>query len=247
MIDINNLCLLLTGCIHPTSNIKKLAIKSPEERRKQTLTAIDFFIRKTKIKRIVYCDNSSSKKENGLEDLAHQYKKEFEWISFQGNTTKTQEKGKGYGEGEIIEYAINHSQLLAKSKMLMKLTGRFYVKNIDFILFFLSSRYSYLDYHAGYIDTRCYIVQKPDYLNFLLHAHENVNDEQKYYIENVFYNIATSCNGVFHPFPVVCNIIGISGSMGTVYYDGQIKLFLKSIKTFSRAMIWNIKEKRKNQ
>ena len=148
---------------------------------------------------------------------------------------------------QIIEYAINHSQLLAKSKMLMKLTGRFYVKNIDFILFFLSSRYSYLDYHAGYIDTRCYIVQKPDYLNFLLHAHENVNDEQKYYIENVFYNIATSCNGVFHPFPVVCNIIGISGSMGTVYYDGQIKLFLKSIKTFSRAMIWNIKEKRKNQ
>ena len=64
-------------------------------------------------------------------------KKEFEWISFQGNTTKTQEKGKGYGEGEIIEYAINHSQLLAKSKMLMKLTGRFYVKNMT--LFFFSS------------------------------------------------------------------------------------------------------------
>lgn len=95
MIDINNLCLLLTGCIHPTSNIKKLAIKSPEERRKQTLTAIDFFIRKTKIKRIVYCDNSSSKKENGLEDLAHQYKKNSSGSAFRVILQKRRRKAKG--------------------------------------------------------------------------------------------------------------------------------------------------------
>lgn len=247
MIDINDVCILLTGCIHPALNVMKLSLKSPEERTSQTLKSIDFFIRHSKIKKIVYCDSSLSEKNDKLNELACKYNKEFEWVSFQGDTTKTAVKGKGYGEGETIEYAISNSQLIKKSKVIIKVTGRLYVKNINSILLLLDNRYSYLDYHNKYVDTRCYIVQKSDYINFLLHAHQSVNDNQRRYIENVFYDIAKTYDGVFHPFPVACNIIGMSGSTGESYGDSSIKHLLKSVKIFLRAVVWHIKRYRKSR
>ncbi|MBV8887332.1 MAG: hypothetical protein JO235_25510 [Chroococcidiopsidaceae cyanobacterium CP_BM_RX_35] len=39
------------------------------------------------------------------------------------------EYGKGWGEGEIIEYAINHSKILNKSTRFYKVTGRLFVEN----------------------------------------------------------------------------------------------------------------------
>ena len=84
---------------------------------------------------------------------------------------------------------------------------------------------------------------KVEYINYLLHAYESVNDKQKKYIENLFYEIAETCNDVFHPFPLACNIKGVSGSVGTIYDDSQVRHLMKTIKTFLSAVIWHMKRR----
>lgn len=42
--------------------------------------------------------------------------------------------GKGYGELQIIKYAVEHSELLEKCDFIVKITGRYLVENIDTFL-----------------------------------------------------------------------------------------------------------------
>ena len=242
MIDANKICLLLTGCINPSKDVAKIAVRSPNQRRKQTVEAIEFYIKHTRIRKIVYCDNSNAPDIDELDNLARNYCKAFEWISFSGNTKQTIIHGKGFGEGEIIAYAINHSKLITDSELLMKVTGRLVVKNTNTLLSVLHKGRSYLDYHNGYIDTRCYIVKLNDYMNYLIHSHEFVNDDNEYYLEHEFYKVAISAGNIFYPFPIACNIIGISGSMGIEYKDDWIRRFAKSLKALLRSIKWHIKK-----
>ena len=44
------------------------------------------------------------------------------------------EQGKGYGEGEIIEYALKNSAFLHSEREFIKLTGRITIENLDAII-----------------------------------------------------------------------------------------------------------------
>lgn len=236
-------CLLMTGCINPSDDVGMLAINSSEKRRDQTIKAISFFIDHTDIKKIVYCDNSGTHEDEELYYRAQEKGKEFEWLSFLGDVEKTLQKGKGYGEGEIIKYAMEYSRLISESSIIIKCTGRLYVRNTNLMLKLLNKNYSYLDYHDGYIDTRFYVVQKDDYENYLIDAHNSVDDYKKKYIENVFFHIAYKSGDVFKPFLLSPDIVGVSGSMGRIYNDSFLIHYAKTIRTALRAIKWHLRRK----
>lgn len=79
---------------------------------------------------VVFCENSGSSLfaiEGALRGAGFV---DFEAISFSGNDGSAS-RGKGYGEMKIIEYAFAHSRLLQGSDIVVKITGRYEVKNID--------------------------------------------------------------------------------------------------------------------
>ena len=55
----------------------------------------------------------------------------LESLSFTGNEKRIASCGKGYGEDDIIEYALKHSDLLKEATYFCKLTGWLKVDNIN--------------------------------------------------------------------------------------------------------------------
>ena len=126
--------LLITGTISPSRGMKNTALSNVEERLALYIKSIEFYIVKSPVKKIVFCENSNfkTKKLDFLFCKAKNYKKQFEYISFQGNEIEGNIHGKGYGDGEIINYALNNSFLLKADNYFIKLTGKRLILNSSF-------------------------------------------------------------------------------------------------------------------
>lgn len=131
MLDINKTVLLITGCIKPNPSTFQLSLTDVEQRLKQYIECIKWGIEKTAFVKIVFIDNSGFTVNPVLIDYAKQRGKQLEWLSFLGNEKMIELCGKGYGEGEIIEYGLKYSELLRGAAYFCKLTGRLKVENIN--------------------------------------------------------------------------------------------------------------------
>ena len=122
--------LLLTGCINP-NGMAFTALSNLEERKSQYINAIRYYLSNTNFQ-IVFCENSGTNIsplfQRGIDSGR------MEYLTFNGNQDK--ERGKGYGECEIIEYALKQSKLISSShdRRIAKITGRLIVRNITSII-----------------------------------------------------------------------------------------------------------------
>ena len=93
--------ILLTGCINP-NGMKYTALQDPKEREKQYIEAIGFYLRKTSLP-IVFCENTNY---IPFANYFSEHKKSgrFEYLTFDGNSYD-KNKGKGFGEALIVDYA----------------------------------------------------------------------------------------------------------------------------------------------
>ena len=214
--------LLITGCITPYKDVHMLVLTDSIERRKQYIDSIKFYITHSKIKRIIYCDNSAAKSEEELFDLADSKGKKFEWISFSGESERILKQGKGYGETEIIRYALEHSELITEDDYLIKVTGRLIVKNINFLLK-MSNRKSILvapnRIRDGrfYVNTRLYMMPIKLYKKFFLNLENMVNDSDNIYLEHAFAMCIREANLKYKKLYIAPWIEGVSGSTGRLY------------------------------
>ena len=182
--------LLITGCISPDKEAIFLKIRDSNLRLQQYIETIKWALEKTNFDIIIFCDNSDFNYD--FKNIVTNSKKTFEYLSFKGDFNKSNKYGKGYGEGEIIKYAIDNSKYLKENTCFYKLTGRLTVKNINSILkksqnnknYFLNFLFS-----KNSIDTRFYKINKDDYMNYFYNAYEKVRDKDNYSLENVFFDI----------------------------------------------------------
>lgn len=231
---IRDYVLLITGCINPDNETPFLKIRDSSTRRKQYMESIRFYIEESHAKKIVFCDNSNQKADNNLEQIVKKNNKEFEWLSFCGNIEKAVEKGKGYGEGEIIDYALNHSRLLEESDYFVKVTGRILVKNINILLAAMNKRRTYFQCNSdNNVDTRLYGMPKHSYRDYFRDVYKTVDDTNGYYLEHAFAKVIHDYSVNIQHFVVCPNISGISGSTGE-HYDlslkQRVKITLKNYK-----------------
>lgn len=234
---LENVCLVMTGCISPSAKVKDLCVKDKDYRERQYINAIQFYIQNTAIKNIVFCDNSAQPANEMLYRKARENGKNFEWLSFKGNYEKTEECGKGFGEGEILEYAVNNSKLTSKCKYMAKVTGRLRLLNINAVIKLLStSPYhfsSYIDEENHlFIDTRFFVIETCRFREDFLDAYKNVNDSRGFFYE---YAIAAKIQEkriIYRDFPLALNIAGDSGSLGYSYHWTRKRLIKKSFPLF---------------
>ena len=214
--------ILLTSCVNP-NGMPFTALSDINVRKQQYLEALSFYVYNTSLP-IVYVDNSNVNiKEYSV--FSNIVEDRLELLSFDGNYDK--EHGKGFGELEIIDYAINHSHIINNNKniSLIKITGRLIIVNIATILKQL--KYNILPSSKSVIcsmnsdfsmaDSRLFIAP----LNFYKRLIENrmaINDSEGVYLEHVLCSLIKKQNLYeFHPFFTEPQYQGVSGSTNITY------------------------------
>lgn len=212
--------LLITGCVSVADSTPFVAVRKKNERLNQYLETLKWAIDCSPFDTILFCENSGCDFNfyEYIETLKLSKIKKFEYLSFIGNREECDKKGKGYGEGEIIAYAMGHSQYLRKEKYFYKITGKLKVTNIEELIINDSHSYfmRYCD-RVGKVDTKFYKLLLSDYNRGINMAYVNVNDQKGDFLEKVYFDVMKR-NGIkYKSFRRIPVIEGISGTTGRTY------------------------------
>ena len=239
--------ILITSAVKVSAPISKL--RNQEIRINLTLKAIEKWLLIDKTMRIVICDGSGvdfSKK-------IHSYfpSSKIEFLHFENNGSLVAKYGSGYGEGEIIKYALSHSSILKNTPIFAKCTSKLNVNNFKKIAKNFNGSFicqctfsnirlirSFFDYRSVRkiellgIDTRFYIVKKDIYIKIFQNAYKDVRHEKKYYLEHAFYTAANDgkLKNFIADFPFLIN--GVSGTLNIEYRKIGILRYSKSLLNF---------------
>lgn len=223
--------LLITSAIRVSAAYTKLA--DFDSRLALTLEGIQRWLASPGIGPVVVCDGSGvDLGAHATRTLSNGGALTCEYLSFQNDTNAVRANGKGFGEGEIVNYALEHSQVLRAASKFAKCTGKLWVENhASCISHFNGIAAFNILGHFQAIDTRFYIVDKSFYLNRLATAYRDVRDGDGFYLEHAFKKaLSTLKPSEFVMFPTP-RLTGISGSTGTVYNSGGPKGFLRDARS----------------
>ncbi len=229
--NLSDLVIMLTGTINPNTN-ETLVLKDPVIRRNQYIEAIRFYLQTTTL-RIIFIENSGVNIQGYFPDDLNR----LECLVFESYVT-VPDRGKGFKEMEIIDFAEKNSEFLAESKAVVKITGRLKVLNIKSIAnHFNRTRNNYKSivscnvYKPGKMDSRCFCYTLDFWKFFKIHG-KNINyaysfemalwDSIKVYLIND--------ENYYCQFLSILKINGMSGGFGTTYKENFIINMIKQIR-----------------
>ncbi|WP_051195118.1 hypothetical protein [Pseudobutyrivibrio ruminis] len=228
--------ILLTGTINTSSKVPFLSLSNADERRTQYIDAIRFYITKSKVKKIVFCENSGEECPPSIKQLAKNHRVDFEWITFNGNIKKTIEYGKSYGESEILDYAFETSYLLKTANYFIKITGRLLVKNINVLLAMIGADRNYFDAYGDrnveIIDSRLFAMKVDVFRLFFQKQYITKINYQCNSIEQLYPSIIKESNISIVSLPIKIWFEGMSGGYGVPYSSTTREIIIKSIRKY---------------
>ena len=239
--------LLLTSSIFVSAPFVVLA--DPGKRVELTIESIKQWIIIAGDLNIVICDGSGY---DFTKDVAERFpQSKIECISFKNDVDLVSAYGKGYGEGEIIQYALAQSEYLKHSDYFVKCTSKLWVNNFPVIFkhwnnifqcqFGLVSPKTFKNAIPHFLDTRFYIANKNYYIEHFGNAYKNVRDQDGYYLEHCFRDVVVNnklqASSILFPTPP--RLEGVSGTSGETYRAANpIKARFKNFKTRLRLRIY---------
>jgi hypothetical protein len=236
MMSPDKCALIITSSVRVSA--RYTALIDPVERKTQYIDSISYYIRESPFIKIVVCDNSGHRYPQSLILLARSLNKELELLSFTGEHQLVERYGKGYGEGEIMEYSMANSRLLKEVDGFFKVTGRLKVTNIARLLVMSKTTENYfmpisllrprwLVARAARVcvEVRAYYATKAFFREVLLTAYKEVRDDQTFFLEQAYYRAminAPKWSKRIHCFPVSPEITGMSGSNGWTFKEHSL-------------------------
>ena len=235
----NQLIILLTGTINPNS-FSNITIKDPRIRRQQYLDAIDFYIKKTKFK-IVFAENSG----DILEKFPIQPDR-IEYLTFKSKPIEP-DRGIGYKELELIDFAFQNSNFLKNTRSVVKITGRLKILNINSLSRkFLKnieskSNLTYANsFHTRNMDSRCFFFTV-DFWPYLKNAGKKIN--LKYIFEiclwDAIYHYQSFEVNNYVPLNTPLRVKGVSGSYGIKYRHNIFYHYARFIRNLGTKLFKN--------
>jgi len=212
--------VVLTATIDPAVGKVHVVLSDKLERLNQYLENIKNLILKSNFDCIIFCENSLYQYDySNLATLAQNHGKKLEILSFMGSNDIIGVKGKSYGEGEILNYAINNSTYLKNDEAAFyKITGRLYVDNVNTIL--ADSRHNNVfirwDVRKKEVDTRFFKVQVGFFKEYIYHLLDNIDERSGLSIEEIYF-IALKGNPGIYSFTSYPVIRGTCASLGKPY------------------------------
>ena len=233
-----NFSILLTSSVVPMD--KTVLLKDQAQRIYYTLESIGEWLKVLPVAKIVICDGSNF-------DFSSLIKKAFpgssiECLFFLNDEKKIEDLGKGYGEGEIIKFALKHSKYLQSSSWFVKCTAKLWVKNFEMLLPrwngslllkpYISRIFSLSHSRLEYIDTRFYMISKHLYEGLFINAHVGIDTLNGIGLENIFLDIVKE-EGLKKIFFTVSPIIaGVGGGSGKYYNFSTTRCIKENIRTY---------------
>jgi hypothetical protein len=210
--------VLITSSVGVVAPFTKLT--DPSERVAYTLDAIGHWLSVSPQPKLVLCDGSNF-------DFRPVVARAFpgagiECLRFANNTERVRSCGKGYGEGEIVRYALLNSTVLARSRFFAKCTGKFWVDNFAECAGDWNGTFRCTGNFAGVespealelvsINTDFYIVDRAWYVTHFASAYLDVRDREGRYLEHCFRDAVLQANMRDIFFRVYPLVFGVSGS-----------------------------------
>jgi len=234
--------LVITSSVYV--NTRYTALLDAGERERQYFDSLEFYIRETPFQRIIVCDNSGYAYPQSMLRLAAEYHKQLELLSFTGDKTAMQRHGKGYGEGEIMQFVLAHSRLLEQVEGFLKVTGRLKLINTEKLLRKASHWQNYFmpvslirprwlvpPAARPCVEIRVYYTTKDVFKNVLLDAYKKVSDDTTYFLEHAYHDALAASAVKLQCFPLAPEITGTSGSNGWTFRERPFwkKLLIRCI------------------
>nr|WP_315198941.1 hypothetical protein [uncultured Flavobacterium sp.] len=225
--------LIITSTVSVNSCLTVLI--DPKIRLQQYVDSILFYLNSKKIDRIIVCDNSGFDYSvvDKINAKAISNNKLIEFLNFHGSEKKIKEFGKGFGEGEIMNYVFANSKFIQNETSFYKVTGRIQVLNIDSVIRKVDASVNYFQMIGinpfnvvNKVDTRFYHCTVNAFKEYLLISYPFVQDNEGFFLEHVYYNALNSRNVIYKNFNILPNIKGISGSTGVSYDIKPLRWFV---------------------
>lgn len=226
--------IFLTACINP-KGMAKTALQNPEERLKQYLLGIKYYL-KCSSNKILVVENTNTDIRNDIALIDKN--KRVEYLTFSGNDYD-KSLGKGYGEALIIKYAFEHSLFLKDAKFVIKISGRHLVENFRIILqclyLFKRNKFdisSQINHKKKFVKSDMFLATT-EFFNFcFLPISDKISDSKGYFFEHALYDaiIMGLKNGMkFTRLPFLLSQNGLSGTNGKAFpkpsYKSQVRNF----------------------
>jgi len=174
-----------------------------------------------------------------VQQLTNRVGKQLEVLIFSGDRQQVENRGKGFGEGEIIRYVFENSKLIQQCGSFYKITGRVFVSNFDAIHEAHLKSTKVFDYPVpgygryakrmiahlftnsrhcrGTVHTIFYKCDSTFFKERLLNRNELVNDSERFYLEQSYFLPLIKTG--FSTFKIKPVLVGFSGSTGELYQD----------------------------
>lgn len=218
-----------------------VALKSQESRIFYTLESIGKWGQISPTNKFVICDGSGFDFAPLIRE--HYPNLSIECIFFMNDPSLIEKHGKGFGEGEIIRYALMNSIFLKESDWFAKCTAKLWVDNFlacakewneQFLCkAFFANTFSFKPTSLEYVDTRFYMITKDFYLRNFSNIYINLGLDDGSSIEGEFLKKLQELNlknFLFRTSPVISGVGGGSGR----YYNTS---FLRRVKEVIRSKL----------
>ena len=226
---------IITGTIRPSGTVGQLILKNESERLSQYKDALMFIIQSKTFSKIVFCENSGYGIGcfTDMQEEAAKFGTKLELISFTGNAEEVLKHGKGYGEGEIMDYVFANSRLLEDEPCFAKITGRLKIVNIKDICERISPKVCYFNIPnrniRDYYDTKLYAMPTEVFDEYFRKAYVQVWDDKGIYLEKVYTKILFDEKLKVKNFVRYPRVLGKQGSTGLDYGFTEWKCKVKDV------------------
>lgn len=233
----NPVPLLLTSSI--VAHDVAVRLRDTEARLHYAIESIGQWLRIDPQLSIVLCDGSNY-------DLTSDVRRRFpkasiECLTFENNQTLVKELGRGWGEGEIVKYALRHSQLIQTAGCFSKCTSKLWVENYTECMrhwngklmlsgIFLNAFTPFKQTVFGQIDTRFYVASVAVYERYFLNAHITMDSRAGHGLEDSFFDIFmqhTFAQSLMPTSPVIC---GVGGGTGVYYRNQSLRVWKEKLR-----------------
>ena len=216
-----------------------VTLKDPEQRIHYTLESIEKWMKLGADIRLVVCDGSSYDFSRIVRERFP--KRSIECLFFENDKQLVERHGKGYGEGEIIKFALLNSAFLKDADWFAKCTAKLWVDNFlscvkewngSFLCkAYFANVFSFKKTRFEYIDTRFYLVEKNIYMKYFYETHLKVGGSNGTSIEDNFKEIVLQnrLTRVFFRSPPI--VRGMGGGSGKYYRNNFIRRLKESLRS----------------
>ena len=224
--------ILLTSSVYAMDFT--VVLRDPEERKLHTLNSINHWLNIHPDIQLVICDGSGY---DFTENISKLYpKRSVECLNFINDKRKIEAYGKGYGESNIINYALDHSTILKKEDWFCKCTGKLWVDNFIECVGRWNGHFLCQAYFSGVfevhksvqffnVDTRFYISSKKVYQRYFRYIHLLENNNSPISLEDEFKRIIIENELYGSLFPIHPIVRGVAGGSGKSYKDTNFRIF----------------------